>query len=351
MSVWNKVLVGLIFCASLVFFYTAARMVKTHKYWRELEQQFSDKLEALKEQDRKLVEADELEDKTFGIQRSQAELQRMLINRGRVWEKCEPQKVDAKTGQVSVNIDPATPNLTGKMVVYVFEDPEGAKGGRYVGEFKVTDVGDHSVQLAPTESLLDSELKRVASSKGPWLIYELMPVDRHDVFADLSDEEKKGLLPEVSVVEYLKDGQTAQAGDPKECVVDGKYQRRLRDYKEIFKTCRAERTLYVDMVAALQRDAQYLTEAYDDARKQVQFAEQEVAVLRSDKATALKEEKAVVQHRANLQAMLARLQEIVAQRIKDNLALAASIAKIQLDAAQRIDERTRTMAQAGAGAN
>ena len=35
--------------------------------------------------------------------------------------------------------------------------------------------------------------------------------------------------------------------------------------------------------------------------------------------------------------------------IKENLATAGEIAKIQLDAARRIDERMRTMAQAGAG--
>jgi len=34
MSLWNKILLGLIFVASLGFFYTAARTLKTQKSWR-----------------------------------------------------------------------------------------------------------------------------------------------------------------------------------------------------------------------------------------------------------------------------------------------------------------------------
>ena len=183
------------------------------------------------------------------------------------------------------------------------------------------------------------------------MLYELMPVDRHNAFTDLPEDERKAMLPERSLVEYNRDGQGAASDDPKECVVNGKYQRRLRDYKEIFKTCHSERTLFVDLYEALTRDEQYLKDALADAQRQLQFAEQEVALTKTDWTVAKKEQKAVIDHQAILESRLAGLQQLVTQRIKENLTIAAEIAKIQLNAARRIDERTRTMAQAGAGAN
>ena len=36
MSIWNKILIGLIIVASLVLFYMSARMLKTQKYWSGL---------------------------------------------------------------------------------------------------------------------------------------------------------------------------------------------------------------------------------------------------------------------------------------------------------------------------
>ena len=35
MSIWNKVLIGLILLASIGFFILGARALKTHQYWRE----------------------------------------------------------------------------------------------------------------------------------------------------------------------------------------------------------------------------------------------------------------------------------------------------------------------------
>ena len=158
MSIWNKVLLGFVGVASVVFFYTAARTLKTQKYWRELEKQFSEKLDALEKRNRELVDSDELEDKTLGIRRSEADLDRLLVNRGRVWEKCEPQKIDPRTGQVAVNTDSANPNrISDKMILYVFEEGEGQKGGRYIGEFKADmeslGVADADIEPKVTEHI------------------------------------------------------------------------------------------------------------------------------------------------------------------------------------------------------
>ena len=365
MSLWNKILIGLICVASLGFFYTAARTLRTYQYWGDKASRLEKLLVAQKEVNRRLLEADAdspLEDKTVGILASQSELHRLLINRGRVWDKCDPQKVDPKTQSVSVNTDPGVPNhITDKLILYAFEDSEN-KSGRYIGEFRVTAVAENSVVLTPTLTLGGEDLKRL-SIKGPWLLYELMPYDWHGVFAELTDDERKTMLPESTLKEYVKDGQPAESDDPKDCKVDGKYRRHLRDYKQIFRTCETERILFDDMFEVVSRDLAFMEGARDDAQKQLKFAEQGAAVMKADLVQSQKEQKAVRKHMATLEWMLNRLLKgekdekgVVMFRgvedfIQSNLAIAAEIAQMQLEAAKRIDERTHRMAAFGPGAN
>ena len=81
-----------------------------------------------------------------------------------------------------------------------------------------------------------------------------MPQDSHEIFAALSDAEKKALLPADSVAEYLKDGRPAAKDDPKECVVDGKYVRPLRDYDVLFRADQEKRILLTDSTVAATWD-------------------------------------------------------------------------------------------------
>ena len=70
-------------------------------------------------------------------------------------------------------------------------------------------------------------------SKGPWVLYEMMPTDEHEVFANLTEDQKKG-IPD----EFLKDGQYDADGK--------KFERPLRDYLAIFRACEMYRTLFLD---------------------------------------------------------------------------------------------------------
>ena len=355
MSIWNKILVACIGVASLFFFHAAARTLKTYQYWSGAAQQISQKLETLQNSNRELGEADAehpLKDGSIGVRALQAKLSLLLVARGRVWEKCEPQRPDPRTGRVVINTDPAAPShITTNMVFYVFEDSEEKKDGHYVGEFKVREVGENKVTLEPAtvamDRLSERQRARLMGSHGPWLLYELMPVDRHSVFAGLSEEEKKALLPADTVAEYLKDGAPAAAGDAKENVVDGNYRRSLRDYAEIFRADRAAVTMYVDSFESLSRDEQYLKEALADAKRQIEFTDAEVARLKSQVALGKKEEKAVADHLATLKSMFAGLQEIVTRQIRGNLSVAAEIARLQWQAARHSDEQAHAMVDKG----
>lgn len=353
MSIWNKILIGLIGVAALFLYYTAARTLKTYQYWYKTDQALQTKLESLQQSNLELRQGKEdgtIADGSKSIRALQAELNKLLINRGRVWDKCEPQKVTERTGVIAVNTDPAVPNhISDKMVLYVFEDTEEKKASHYLGEFKVTEVGDNRLTLAPTAKPSDAMIRRLSASKGPWLLYEVMPVDRHEIFADLSDEDRKVLLPEASLAEYNRDGQTAENDDPKECKVDGKFKRHLRDYKALFDTARTETNLLADAFEGLHRDAEYLKSSADDAKQQQQFSEREFASLQADLARARKEQQAVAAHVSLLQRRLAFVQQQIEKVIGDNTRMAAEIARIQLDAARMIEQRTHSMAQFGPG--
>ncbi|MGA2063825.1 MAG: hypothetical protein ABSG86_02600 [Thermoguttaceae bacterium] len=353
MSLWNKILLGLIFVASLGFFYTAARTLKTQKSWREYAQGLQHKLTAQLEENRKLLESDEAGNK--GIRRLSTDLQRLLINRGRIWQKCEPQRA-AANGQVAVGVEQAAGpgKITDKMVLYVFEEGDDQQPREYLGEFKVGEVAENKIGLAPTMALTGRELKRLTGSKGPWTLYELMPADRHLAFSDLPEDDRRALfskdiVPKEVVEEYVRDGHAARADDPKQCQVDGKYVRPLRDYKELFRSYQTDHTLFVDVTAVLEHDQKYLNDAKDDADRQVQFAQQYVTSLKTEYGVAAKEQRAAGGFRALLEQRLAAIQDRVAKLIAGNQGIAAEITNLQVQAARWIDARTKTMAQSGAG--
>ena len=186
--------------------------------------------------------------------------------RGRVWRKVAPTGIDPQTGAVTVTIDsPAPtglkPNENEETVVYVFEEGaarvarrrrHAARCAQYLGEFRVIEAAGQQARLLPVLPFDQFEQRRLAASRGPWAIYEMMPPDRHAIFAGMSEEDLKKSLPRQSVEEYLRHGKDAVPDDPPERVVgfdaDGKrlppdqvdqaakkvYQRRLRDYATEF---------------------------------------------------------------------------------------------------------------------
>jgi len=255
MSIWNKVLIGLILVASLGFFYMALRTLRTHQHWREKAQQHEKRIKQFQKDNRQLVEGTG-EGKQYepGIERLRLDLQKMLVGRGRVWRDCKPQPgpQTIKTGQVAV-----TPDVRGigeKTVLYLFEQTAADQGGTYLGKFKVTtfnaldknsngslEPGELPPSLQPQLATADSdksgtlnlaefdaakpdytgpevlepsmkmstaELQRLAASAGKatWTMYEIMPADSHQAFAHLNQDELKKLLPAESVQEYLNDG-------------------------------------------------------------------------------------------------------------------------------------------------
>ncbi|MCA9151783.1 MAG: hypothetical protein KDA92_20915, partial [Planctomycetales bacterium] len=98
----------------------------------------------------------------------------------------------------------------------------------YMGEFKV--VGDPNANpaaltLAATMPLSDSQIAQLDDANSTWVLYEIMPVDSHEVFAGATPEQVGALLAlgaadpasvQQSLQEYVRDQQQANDNDPPE---------------------------------------------------------------------------------------------------------------------------------------
>ena len=329
MSIWNKVFVGLIIFVSLFFFYFSAQALKTHEYWRS----------SAKKHETKIVKlADEVEQLRYGVKndethpgllKRQSEVYKALIGRGRVWYNCTPQQlVNPQTGEVRVGTDAPNPHgITDKTILAVFDERSQKDGGRYIGQFIVKGVTDRQLGLAPCRTLKPDALKRLAQSRGPWTLCEIMPADDHGIFAGMTAEQLEQILPKSALEEYLKDGK------------DG-FSRKLRDYQYLFDTFDRQLSMLVEVRNTAVSNRELMEAAVADAKKQVQLRQAEIASLRTELAEMRRECDIVAAHQKSLEKEIAARTKKIQTLLKTNRAIAAEIARDQLEAVKRVDART-----------
>jgi hypothetical protein len=392
MSIWNKILLGCIFVTALVLFVLSARALQAHRVWHESYNKHKEAIAATEQEAKDLLGTPERG--STGLLRSKIELYELLIGRGRVWDNCQPVNV-AKDQDPATNRERVLVTLqTGKpveadSVLYAFEDKPANEGGKYLGQFTVTQVGGDQIILRPSVRLSNSEFARVqASQQGstPWRLYELMPTDDHKVLAKLTDEEKKAMFPGgdpeggkdyATYEDYLFDGRIITKGeaeqkglhgrvvmvdeseDPKpirgedglyteveDTQAKGMFIRTLRDYEVLFDEEHRLRSTVIDQIRVADRDLQYLQQALDDGRLQRQARQKEIRDREQEKQQVLHERDSVVAHEAKLDAAIASMKRAIADLIARNEATIAQVGRIQADAARVINARTAGVVQA-----
>jgi hypothetical protein len=275
MSVWNKILLGLVLVGVLVFFHAALRTLKTFYYWSNQAAKFEAKLKSVHEEIALLRHGDP-QGKILGVQQLRFDLDRMLANRGRMWANCAKKSdVRVVNGFLNVTVTTDEGSFTDKTLLYLFEEGDDVSPGKYLGEYTVSSIdnNNNSIVLAGTTHPTRIEEANLRNSKSgmPWVLYEIMPADQHELFASLPEElRKKCFEPDPAAKtapwlpkEFALDGQ----------MVDGKiFERKLRDYLEIMRACEAERMVYDDRLNSLQRDQDYLSVVRSDSEKQQAFA-------------------------------------------------------------------------------
>jgi hypothetical protein len=281
--------------------------------------------------------------------------------RGPVWRNVAPAGIDAKTGAINVTIPAPVPaGISKDTVVHVFEqgaaEPPAADGApqgpKYLGEFRVTAAAGQEATLVPTLPMGSFQGAQLASSRGPWVVYERMPADRHEIFAGMSQDQLRQKLPPQLVEEYLRHGQEARPDDPDEQKVgldaDGNrlaseeidkaakvvYQRRLRDYATEFDELARRRIVMEADIAAIVKDIERLAAANESAKKLTAFRQDEIGRLKTDVAGISKERKAIDAHLTQLEQQLARIRQLLAAALKRNSQLADELAGRQLRTAR-----------------
>jgi hypothetical protein len=168
------------------------------------------------------------------------ELNRVTINRGRVWRNCQPTVNPDQSITLAFppppQPEPGQPapsgkhNIEPKLVLHAFLEFEqdGIRSPRvYLGEFTVAAVAETSIALTPRLPLLPAQQAAV-NQPGTWAIYEQAPIDSHAIFAGMDENALRQLIPQQEtgldntayaafLKPYIRDGQDAdEAADPPE---------------------------------------------------------------------------------------------------------------------------------------
>ena len=310
-----------------------------------------------------------------GVVRLSHELRMKSRVRGRVWRFAGPTgPVNPETGAVTVAFpvqrarpteedefggeaseEPQGPppalGLTPDSIVYLFEQgpvegfEQDPAPNAYLGEFRVDDVQGREASLEPLDQLeLDPVgAERLLQSRGPWIVYETMPADSRDLFAELDEEVLRRLLPASSLDEYLRDGTPATPDDnPKRLVgvdSDGKivppddpegrevakqYRRRLRDYTYLLNDYERERAELFAREQAVTEDLAKLATALENAKKVEAYRQQELSKWQDDLAAVDRDREAIERHAAALQSQVERARRLLDETLRTNEQLASA---------------------------
>lgn len=235
----HMVFISFTFLAAIFFVMLAAIELKVQKAWRTEVNKMSKDLEA----QLKIKDAVQFGDVTKveqepNLRSVRAEIGRMLLDRGRVWRECQPGAFDGMT--VTVQTVPAVlpegqaakaNNIEVGAILYLFKEVLTAENfklpGDFLGEFKATAVTESSVTLAPNIPLDPQQIAGLRAADAPsWVLYEVLPLDGHEFFAGLSEEQLRALFPNNAKVpeakfnaiiqSYLRTGTAAQDSDAPE---------------------------------------------------------------------------------------------------------------------------------------
>jgi hypothetical protein len=232
---WSQVTATfLVFVASGVYCFYAAQVLKTRAAWLKLHQTLQQQVAttAARYEEVTRGKLGDVNGKEPSIALLRGELDRILLDRGRVWRGCIPtinRQTGAVTVQTSPPADPNNPNppppaknnIQPKTVLHVFREGQIAENlvvpVAYIGEFRASTVADDRVTLEATMPLAPDQVA-AGQAPGTWVMYEVCPVDNPAAFEGVPPEELARMIPPPVLPSYQRDGQAAQPTDPPETV-------------------------------------------------------------------------------------------------------------------------------------
>ena len=328
-------LVVFLFLGTVTFFYLAARTLATHNAWRTVVKRGEADLERLSAETKVVDEGGPPNDEGVpdpkGIHQLRQELQKLALDRGGVLYDVALDEV--KDGVLQLTLKGPDHGLVPGSIVFGFSAAPLQEGGRYLGEFKVTAVGDDAtkVQIAPNLPLTQAQSQRLAAATGPLTLYVTMPIDDAAVFANLDEPARQNLLPAASQAEY------SQA------------DRKLRDYEQMFHEHYVQVSLLNDAINKLNDNIARIGAATAEAEKEIGYRQTEKTNLASDLQNFERERDAIAQYQVSLIKAYQQVREALKSTYLANRAMAADLTTAQFEAADEIDRRSGAAATPPAG--
>ena len=356
---WSQLVLLLsIVLAATGFLFLAAETLRVHRALRARIPQMERELASLQQQNEQLIIGS---GEQQGLRELEHRLKIVTRERGRVWRGVQPVGEVDNQGRVEVEISQPQPHgLETDTIVFVFEagdvnaaDP--ASGRQYLGEFRVSEAKEGGVALEPVLLIDQRTGQRLVDSQGPWSLYETMPVDRHKLYADSTEEELRQALPAASVEEYLRHGKPATEDDDQwhrigldendervgpenlDQAVTFLYDRPLRDYAYLYAELAQQRVVLRASRQAVLQDNAKLAEALKSAKQLSEFREQEKLSLSSDLEGMQRDRQAIEAHRDQVQLQLANANRLIDQMLARNSALVNQLTDWQLGMIQYIN--------------
>jgi hypothetical protein len=264
------------------------------------------------------------------------DLQRLTAARGRVWKNVTHGDPEASTGKVRVT--PQQPNAQAVIPVgtqiFVFRQASDKDPGAYLGDFKVGAVNDKEWELQPTRTvIIDVIVTHMRESRGPWVLYEKMPLPHPDFLAEPGGNQPAGAAPGAAAPP------ATPAGDAK-AVVD-RIAGQMINYQRLFDDYYSWRAAIMDTLEALRDDNKAMETAIQLAQKEAQQLEADKKVVNAELQEVTRRRDEIAAHLDAVQAKLAQVETAIADARKRNQFYASEIARLQMDAVRRIDERTK----------
>jgi hypothetical protein len=403
---WYHITLGsLIMLLSLGWFYLASRTLEMQATWRGEIAKYENAIATEEKIHSQLINggADAQGKEHLNLSQLQTDLEKMLQGRGRVWAQVARKAVAPDTGKITAVVDKPTPSgIEKNMVVYVFDDVAASGGGQFLGEFEVSAVNGPEVQLTPALKLRPSELKRFAARRtDPLILYEVMPTDSRDLFAEFSKLNPQHWLeifppgvPDQVKEEYAKDGQPPQpdeaqtdriwrrvkalkdftvsigAGNKKQSqqVTAGTvleldpqsaqehlaagdvepvaenpavYVRPLHDYVRLYRDLNLQIEGLLRTTAEVDSENAAIQDSQQKVAKDIEYRTSEVAALKRDLIRFQAEANMMKQHVAALEKQVAQVTGQVDQATKANRQLESQLTGYHHQAAAEINRRIK----------
>ncbi|MEM6690362.1 MAG: hypothetical protein AAF664_13100 [Planctomycetota bacterium] len=233
----------------MTIMFPTAGVLKSRQAWHKIKNDLEKQANQVDREYRELKYGDGT---TIGVDALATQVSGLTLEAGRAWRNLQnaggtPKSITLSAPPDYVPIEaPAgedgeaagqLPLIPEGLTVYGFAealDPQTgiAIPGKYLGEYSVTGTSPTQVTIAPTTTQEPDQIAAIESGEAvQWSLYELLPLDGHQVFlAEGSgqsednvlgrvDEEKvRELLgdnvPEEVLQSYLEDGRRQQQGDP-----------------------------------------------------------------------------------------------------------------------------------------